>query len=384
MKNFKNILFRELNFIKEETSLFALIILAPFFFAFFYSTVYSAKVETNIKIAVIDNDNTETSRNFTRNLDAHQQLSIYSNQLDFYEAKELIKKDKIPAFLFIDKGFEKDLKQRKSTNIPLFLNNTRFLTSNDINKAVNETAAYFGAGIKLKYFESNKFNPEQSLAQIEPIKIDMRSLYNFTESYGDFVIPGLLALIIQQTLLIGISLTFTKEIEEKKINEFISNSLLNTVLQKSFIYLIFFGILAFFFYTVLFSLFKINNNGNYFALSVIAILHLTASISFGIFISTFLKRKIAVLQFYAFTSLPFFLASGYSWPKTAIPDFINWIMYLIPSTSFLESFIGITQKGQGLEVNLTAVGIMLFLSLIYFPIGFYRLRKLTSPLNSWD
>lgn len=384
MKNFQEILFRELNFIKEESSLFALIVLAPFFFAFFYSTVYTAKVETNIKIAVVDNDKTEASRNFIRYLEAHQQLSIYSNQLDYYEATELIKKDKIPAFVFIDKGFEKELKQRNSFNIPLFLNNTRFLTSNDINKAVNETAAFFGAGIKFKYFESNKFNLEQSLAQIEPIKIDMRSLYNFTESYGDFVIPGLLALIIQQTLLIGISLSFTKEIEEKKINEFTSNSLLNTVLQKSFIYLIFFGILAFFFYTVLFSLFKINNSGNYFALSILAILHLTASISFGIFISTFLKRKIAVLQFYAFTSLPFFLASGYSWPKIAIPDFINWIMYLIPSTSFLESFIGITQKGQGLEVNLTAVGVLLVLSLFYFSMGFYRLKKLTSPLNSWD
>ena len=92
-----------------------------------------------------------------------------------------------------------------------------------------------------------------------------------------------------------------------------------------------------------------------------------------------MKKKTAVLQFFAFTSLPFFLASGYSWPKDAIPVLINWLMYLIPSTSYLNSYVNITQKGQSLEGNLMTLILLLLLSVVYFLIGNYRLKKL--PLH---
>jgi len=371
-------LLRELNFLKEESSLFALVILAPFFFAFFYSTVYLSNVETDIKIAVVDNDKSELSRTLTRYLDANQQLEIYTNSVDFNEAEELVKEDKIPAFLFIDKGFEKSIKQTKSFTLPLYVNNTRFLTSNDINKAVNHVAATFSAGIKLKYFESNKFSKEQSFAQIEPIRIDMHSLYNFTESYGAFVISGLLALILQQTLLIGISLTFAKEIEEKRTKELFDlggKSFTKSILMKSLIYLVFFALIALFFYTITFNIFSVKLTGSIAALSLLTLVYLVSVIAFGFFLSTFIKKKTAVLQVFAFSSLPFFLASGYSWPKTAIPNFINWIMYAVPSTTYLESFTKITQKGQGFARNEITLIVLMGISLIYFTAGIYRFRK---------
>lgn len=380
--SFKKILFRELEFIKEESSLFALIILAPFFFAFFYSSVYTAKVETNIKIAVVDKDRTELSRTFTRYLDSHQQLSIYSNSLNYSEAVELVKEDEIPGFIFIDKNFEKDIKQLKDFTLPLYLNNTRFLTSNDINKAVNEVAATMSSGIKLKYLQSIGFSKDQSMAQIEPIRLDIRSLYNFTESYGDFVIPGLLALILQQTLLIGISLSFAKEIEENRLPElfqFAKESFLIGSGIKIIIYLVLFAAIAFFFFSVTFDLFKIALIGSVFDLAILSLFYLISVSSFGFLLSTFIKKKTAVLQFFAFTSLPFFLASGYSWPKDAIPVLINWLMYLIPSTSYLNSYVNITQKGQSLEGNLMTLILLLLLSVVYFLIGNYRLKKL--PLH---
>ncbi len=379
MNIFKKILFRELNFIKEEKSLFALIFLAPFFFAFFYSSVYISKVETDINIIVVDEDNSELSRTFTRYLDAHQKLAIYSNSFNYHDAETFIKEDKIAGFVFISSGFEKSIKQSKGFTVSLYLNNARFLTSNDINISVNEVAGTMNASIKLNYLQSNNFSKKQSLAQFEPIKIDIRSLYNFTESYGDFVIPGLLALILQQTLLIGISLAFTKEIEEKRTKELyeLSNkSLTKAIILKSIFYIVLFSTISFFFFTVTFNLFSISLTGSAFALLCITTAYLISVSMFGFFLSTFLKRKIAVLQFFAFTSLPFFMASGYSWPKSAIYDSINWFMYLVPSTSYLESFICVTQKGQGFDGIYVNTIILIILAALYFTAGLYKIKKL--------
>ncbi|MGE5679616.1 MAG: ABC transporter permease, partial [Bacillota bacterium] len=179
---------------------------------------------------------------------------------------------------------------------------------------------------------------------------EVKSLFNPGESYGDFLIPGLLVLILQQTLLMGIAESVAKEREENTIYGLYSasnKSVWSAVVGKGSFYLLLFSSYAFLFFTLHFSIFKISFRGSVIAVVIAAILFLVAAVYIAILASSFLKRKIVALQIFAFTTYPVFLMSGYPWPHQAMPWFIKYISFFFPSTPFLNVFSRLTQMGAG-------------------------------------
>ena len=56
----------------------------------------------------------------------------------------------------------------------------------------------------------------------------------------------------------------------------------------------------------------------------------------GMIVGLVLKRPLFVLQLCAFTSYPFFFASGASWPREALPTLVGWFSRCIPLTPWLR------------------------------------------------
>ncbi len=187
---------------------------------------------------------------------------------------------------------------------------------------------------------------------MEPIQTDVRSLFNTTESYGDFFLPALLALILQQTLLIGLAESVSKEREEKTLHQLFFTSgknILSMINGKSFVYLLFFLSYALFFYSAIFDLFSINMLGSVFALALLTLIFFLTIIYLSIFVASFFERKIMSLQFFAFTSIPVFLLSGLPWPIQTMPWFVKQITLLIPTSPYFLAMQRITQMGAGLQ-----------------------------------
>lgn len=347
-KGLLNILKREVRLIAKDINIISVILLAPLFYSFFYGAVYINKVETDIPIVIIDWDHSPTSQKLIRYFDSHQSLNITRNATHLSEAQEMMNKGEIQGIILIPDKFESQLKKNQDGVIKMYLNTSRFLVSNDINKAVNEVVGYFNAGIAVKFFESKGLNYNQALNVIEPVRTDMRSLFNFTESYGDFLIPGILVLIIQQTLLIGLSESFAKEREENTIPGLFkqsNGSIFALIHGKSLFYFILYSAYSLMFFTINFYVFKIPFHGNTAALIILTFLLILSVIYYSLLISSFFKRKIIAIQFLTLTSYPIFLMSGFSWPINTMPLFIRYLAYLIPSTPYLSAYVRITQMG---------------------------------------
>ena len=210
---------REIKFLSKDMNIISVVLLAPVFYAFFYSTIYSDKIETNVPIAIVDDDRSITTKKLIRYFDSHQLTEVSRTAADISEAGDLMNSGQVQAILYFPNNFESDLKSGYGASLKLGLNTTRFLVSNDVNKAVNEVIGSFNLGIRLEYLQKAGLNKSQAVEIVEPIITDTRSLYNFTESYGDFLIPGMLVLILQQTLLIGLSESMAKERENRLLQD---------------------------------------------------------------------------------------------------------------------------------------------------------------------
>ncbi|MCB9248371.1 MAG: ABC transporter permease [Ignavibacteriales bacterium] len=260
----------------------------------FYGSIYYNKVETNVEISIMDLDNSATSNKLIRYLDSHQSISVTGKISNLEEGNKELISEESKAIVCFPKGFEETLKKGKRGEIKIYLNGTRFLVSNDLNKAINEVIGYANAGISLKYFETKGYNRGQAVEMIDPIKMDVRPLFNFTESYGDFLIPAVLVLILQQTLLIGLSESIAKERETNSFEGLsrLANWNPNLLIQgKGLFYMFLFGSYGFFFFIINFYVFKIPNRGEFIPLFIFTSLLILSVIYLSIFISSFFHRK---------------------------------------------------------------------------------------------
>ncbi|MFH0733820.1 MAG: ABC transporter permease [bacterium] len=375
---------REIKIITSDVNIKSVLLFAPLFYAFFYSTVYINKVEDKLPIAIVDYDNTSTSQKLSTDLNAHQMIDVIEHLPSYEEAKEQLERNKIQGFIVISKGFESDLKQIKGTKIKVYLNTSRFLVSNDINKAVNEVIGAKAVEYRKNYYRSQGYSYEQSKQLSEPIQLDMRPLYNTTESYGDFMLPGLLALILHQTLLIGLAESIAKEREYNLLHQLYAvanNNAFAALIGKISFYFVLFCAYAAFFYIVNFDLFSLTLVGSTWLLIFITLLYLLAIIFMAVFIASFFKRKILSLQVFAFTSIPFFLISGYSFPSSAFLNPINIIANLLPSTPYLHAQIRLTQMGANFNQILTEIIQLVIFVVVGFFASYFRMYKLFVPHN---
>jgi ABC-2 type transport system permease protein len=373
------VLKREITVVMHDVDIAIIVLIAPMFYSLFYGSLYWNKTEHQVPIVVVDMDHSKLSQMLIRNLDAEQNIHITEEIPDLATAQTRVEQFEAQGALFIPQKFEASLKKGKAADIKVYLNTTRFLVSNDINKAVTEVALTAAASVRLHYFQTQGYSFEQAKELFEPLRAEIKPMFNTTETYGDFLIPAILALIIQQTLLMGVALAFAKEEEDDTLREayaLSNHSTMSTMAGKGAFYFILFSAYSFMFYTFHFSIFKIPFRGNPFALAALTILFLAAIIYFAVFIGTFFRRKIIALQVLAFTSYPIFLTTGYSWPMAALPLPLRILAQTYPLTPYLAAYTRITAMGASwgdVENEFLHLSILVVLSMA---LAWWRLKSI--------
>jgi ABC-2 type transport system permease protein len=378
---------REVGIILKDTDIRTIILLAPLFYSFFYAAIYFNKTERDVPVTVIDMDKSTLSRKLIKNIDSDEFLNVTGETSDYLSARDLIYREKVQAAVIIPKGFESSIKSHQGTSIKLLINSTRFLVSNDINKAMNEVILNFNNEIKINTLQQNGYNYNQAVIISEPLNEEVKFLFNPSETYGDFLIPGILVLILQQTLLMGISESVSRERELGTFGDLFNkakNSVSAAIIGKSMFYLMLFGSYALLFFTLHFNLFSINQKGNWLLIFFMTFLFLLPVICFGFFIASFITKKLLALQIMALSSYPAFFLSGYSWPQISMPWLLQAISQFIPFTPFINAFTRITQMGAGLNDVIPQILHLVILSLIGILAVYFRMKYVLTHESSSD
>lgn len=374
-KNIGRAFRREQHHILHDKNVLVVILLAPLFYAFFYPSIYWHKTEQEVAVVVLDQDHSAWSHNLLRKLDSHPLIRIASQCQNQDEGRHALESMSAYALVVIPTDAEKELKTDHSITLVVQINSTRFLVSNDLSKAINEVVQEESQKVSEQWLqEHGKWH-----AQAAPLNVDVRALFNPTDTYGDFFIPALIVLILQQTLFIGLAETVAKEREIGSLAQWRSssgNQITSAILGKGlFYFLLFFGYGALFL-SVHFPLFKLPNHGNLLLQVLMMTLFLACIVIMAMLISTFFKSKLIAMQCTVFTSYPIFLMSGFSWPLWSMPWFLRGVAQLLPTTPYLAAFTRITQMGAGLAQVWPQALHLAVLLLLSFALLYMRLDRL--------
>ena len=95
-------------FLAISTSYAVLLVLMGgiFVYGLLYNYMYAPNIVTDVPVAVVDNSHSELSRDFIRWLDATPQAEIFSQAMDYHEAKEWMKEGKVQGILYLPHDFE--------------------------------------------------------------------------------------------------------------------------------------------------------------------------------------------------------------------------------------------------------------------------------------
>lgn len=385
MFNFLKVIKREIEIIAKDRNIFTILILVPVFYVFMYGTLYWNKTEIKLPVIVVDMDRSEFSQTFIKRINAHQLIDVISVTGDLSYAKKEMDKMNIHGIVYIPHNSNNLLDTKKSITIEAFLNTTRFLVSNDINKALNETALSFASDSREIYLKSVGYNSRESETLIEPIKSDVRAMFNRNETYGDFLIPGIIALVLHQTLLIGLSENIARERQNiniiKEYKQISGKNAFTALAGKSCFYFILYLSYALFFFSTAFYVFKINLAGNALTLTLITSLMILSTIFLSIFISSFFKRKFVALIIIAFSTYPLFLISGYVFPSYAMPLPLQYFSKIFSITPYLNSYIRVTQLGAGFEDIYTEIINLLLITVSLFVFSLFRIKYLFKKIQ---
>ncbi len=377
MKKWFSILKNELSLIFKDKSILLTCLVAPIIYAFFIGSIYSEKEVSEIPIAIVDFDHSNLSRKVSQWINTSEKISIEGHYSSLEDAIFRFNNLEVQGIVILPKGFQKKTMNLEGAYVELILNNTKFLTSNEINKSVQKVILTVAGGVRMQYFISNKIPVEIAKQQAQPIMPVIKSIYNATNNYGDYLLPILLILILQQTLIIGFGQSVVHEFKHgilQNLNNFSFFGFVKVISAKSFYYLLLYTSYFFVFYKLIFPHFSLSFNGSIFLHLLLSLLFISVVIIYTVLFASFFKTSIGWTEILAFSTYPLFLVSGYSWPIDAMPKGLQMFANLLPSTPYFKIFNSLATEGAKLDNIVNGFSHLLVLFLVGYMLLYVRFR----------
>ena len=327
-----------------------LFLVAVFIYPLIYAFAYNGELAKEVPVVVVDESNSQLSRKLISMLDATDEVEVVSRISNFQEGKAMFDESKVYGVVYISDDFEKDILSFKTATVSVYADAAYMIIYKQIMTASTYAIGTMSAGVEIQRRMAKGNQLEEAYIERDPLPIEVYSLYNPRGGYATYLMPAVLLLILQQTLLLGIGL-IGGTLKEKGTPNYVirigtgirgSSAI---VFGKSLAYFSVYILNTLYVLVVVPRMFNIPMRGDYTEMLIFVAPFILSIIFMGITISTFFKKREHVLMILLFTSIPFMFLSGFSWPIDAMPQWQQYLSEIVPSTPAIKGFIAITQRG---------------------------------------
>ena len=211
----------------------------------------------------------------------------------------------------------------------------------------------------------------QAIDQQDPLKVSTYNLYNPAGGYSNFVMPGIILIIMQQTLLIGIGLLGGTTRERNRFHHHkgpvaLPGGSVAAVLGKSGAYLLIYLFNSLYAMLMVHKWFAFPDQSGYLAILFLFVPFILSTAFLGLAISVLFAKRVHALLFMVFMSPVILFLSGLSWPSVSIPPALYAMAHIFPSTWMIPAYLRIRVYGAGADSVNYEWGWMLVQMVVYF------------------
>lgn len=373
MKNILMIWWHELCAVFRDKGVLLFVIVVPLGYPLLYAFIYNNERVTDVPVAVVDLSQSSASRDFKRMLDATPDVAIAAEVGSVAEAEELNKRGEVYGVVVIPEDMTRRLSRGEQATIGVYADMAGMLYYKALLLAATNVSLEMNKQLKVERFYTGATDRQEAIAT-QPIAYDYVALYNPQSGFAAFLMPPVLMLILQQTLMLGIGMTGGANREHYGGRALPPLPYYRRPMQiitgKTLVYLLIYLIMAAYMFLVVTRLFTLPQLGRFSTYMVFILPYLLACIFMAITFSAFIYRREDCILMFVFMSLPLLFISGISWPGAAVPQFWKWVSYIFPSTFATNGYVRINTMGASLpEVSREYIA-------LWIQAGFYLLTSL--------
>lgn len=363
---------KELVQMRRDRITLAMMLMLPLF----QLAIFGFAINTDVKhvpMAVLDYSQSQASRELIQAFTNSDYFEILARPSTSKEIERLIDKGEVKVGLVIDPDYASDLEKGVPAKAQVLVDASDPITA-------SSTLANSGAIAQSKSLPVLLRNQPVGSPLREgrlPVDLQVRGWYNPDLVTANYIVPGLIGVILAMTMMMITAMAIVKERETGTLEQLITTPIQGWELMVGKIvpYIGVGYVQITIALLVGMYVFSVPVRGNILLLYVLALLYIGCYLGIGLVISTIARTQQQALQMSFFFFLPTILLSGFMFPIAGMPKPVQLLAHVIPLTYFLEILRGIILKGVGITMLYHRIIPLAILMAAILTVAIVRFRK---------
>ena len=360
IKNIIDIWWQETLAIFKDSGAMLFCFVLPLAYPVLYSWIYNNEVVHDVPVVVVDDSHSALSREFIQKVDASPDVSVAYYAGSIHEAQSYIGHGEAYGIFYFPSNFATAVGRHEQAHVSVYCDMSYMLTYKAIYMTAQNVSMAIGTEIKIA--KSGTYTDREAEIISQPLDFEDVPIFNTTGGYGNFVLPGVLVLIIQQALLLGVGLL--SGTQREKHFPMVKN-VIDAFFGKGIAFLLIFAVMLAYCTLVVPRMFGFVMMVHFLDWLVFMTPYLIACIGFALVGSELIPFREAVMLTAVCTSVPFLFLSGISWPQSGIPGFWQGIGNCLPSTFAIRGFVRMSSMGARIGDVLPEFRALSILAIVY-------------------
>ena len=368
-KRFFKIALRETTRIATKPIYLFCMIIAPILCFMFFTTLMSKGLPTNLPAGVVDLDNTATTRNIVRNLDAFQQTEIVAHYSSVSEARQAMQRGEIYSFYYIPKGTTEEALASRQPKVSFYINYSYLIAGSLLYKDQRTMSELASGAIGRASLYAKGATEKQAMAFLQPIVISTHALNNPWLNYSVYLcntlFPGILMLLIFMITVYTIG-TELKEGTSQELMKLANNSIATALSGKLFPQTVIFFVIAVFYNVYLYGYLHYPCHSGIIPMLLAGLLLVLASQAFGVFLFGLFGNLRLALSTASLWGVISFSISGFTFPVMAMHPVLQALSNLFPLRHYFLLYVNLALNGYPLVYAWHSLAALLVFMLLPF------------------
>jgi ABC-2 type transport system permease protein len=383
-----SVAYKEFLHIYRDRRVLLLVLTLPPLFTLLFGHAFETGELTGVRSLLVDRDNTPRAQEFIDIISKNKTFQWRRGSSEIKTESDLLGHG-VKATLVIPAGWNESLENGDPKPLLLYVDASDINTADAVEGSVRQSLGDFQLRqrdlmietLPEEVYELGKQLPVQIrkrfVSMMEMWSVNRKLLYNPKSRVIDYVVPGIIGLILQLLTVTLMACTIARERESGTLYQLMVTSLRRReiVIGKMLPYLVVSAFLVLVIMAV---------SGWHFgvefhqlpALAVVCLLFLLCSLGLGLLISAFSRTQTQAIQFSVFFLLPVFVLSGAFAPLEQLPTAIRYISELFPLTHFCRAFRLVNMYDAGPQFYVSDLVILLAGAVITFLGAAFLLRRI--------
>ena len=368
------IMWKEFIQISRDPRLLAVVVIIPLVMLLLYGYAINFDVR-NLRLAVFDQDRSQASRELIGVFTESEYFRIVEYLQDHRKVTEALDGNTAQLVLIIPPTYSRDLADGRTARVQVLVNGSDSTTASTGIGYIGAILQQQSAKVSLQALARQGVHVARV---VQPVDNRVRYWYNAELRSTNYLVPGLVAVILMMLAALLTSVTVVRERERGTIEQLIVSPVqpLELMLGKLIPYVViaFCDVLLILLVGVY--VFQVPFHGSPWLVLLLSGVFVTAALGIGLFVSTVApNQQLALLAAMLVSQLPSVLLSGFLFPISSMPQPIQWLTYIVPARHFIKILRGVIMKGNGpAEVWQSALG-LLILALLLLGLSAARFKK---------